>query len=531
MKQSSEVRPKNNARKLAEDDMQTNSPASPAKQSDVASVGKRFPILPENTRVRANDRDNIGRVVSDDGGATVSVHFVSQSGDHATVNLRRELLMLADGSPVVPTGFKLNLMTPEEFAGKVFRQHFLIKRFLVEGQPCILGGPKKVLKTSVLVDLAISLGTGTPFLSHPDFAVVDSINVMMLSGESGGYTLQETARRIALARGQSLSSASVYWGFDLPQLGNREHLEELALGIDVLSIKVAIIDPAYLCLLAAGASANITANVFAMGQLLKGLSEIGRKTGCTLIIAHHTRKTDRTNPFGVPDLEDLSGSGFAEWARQWVLLNRREAYQAGTGDHRLWLNVGGSAGHSGTWALDISEGTIDDQGGGRTWSVTVGSPSEAIQEARSTKEQKREREKQTKLDGDRNRIREVLRKASRSLAKTDIRNKAGITQERFGIVFAKLLESGEIQEAEFKGENGRKYDGFKLTDPEAGQPDKSTGQSVRPPANQQPDTGASIKAPRPCPAADVSLEQDRNTNGVRLPDGRDSPSSTGVDWD
>ena len=94
-----------------------------------------------------------------------------------------------------------------------------------------------------------------------------------------------------------------------------------------------------------------------------------------------------------------------------------------------------------------------------------------------------------------------------------------------------MLDSGEIQPGEFKGDNGRKYDGFKLTDPEAGQPDKSTGQTVRPPANQQPDRVASIKATCPCPAADVSLEQDRNTSSVRLPDGRDSPSSTGVDWD
>lgn len=56
----------------------------------------------------------------------------------------------------------------------------------------------------------------------------------------------------------------------------------------------------------------------------EGISEIARDTGCTPNIAHHTRKGDRANLFGVPDLEDLSGSGFAEWARQWILLNRRE---------------------------------------------------------------------------------------------------------------------------------------------------------------------------------------------------------------
>lgn len=507
-----------------------NSPSQPMAKSGAASSEQTsVVILPAGTRVRAKDRDNYGEVVNDDGGATVAVHFVSPGGDHATKQISRELLILADGTPLVPTGFNLSLLTSPEFANADFRQHFLIKRCLVAGQPCILGGPKKVLKTALLVEMAVSLGTGTPFLSHPDFAVPEPINVMLLSGESGGFTLQETARRIALARNRLLSSASVFWGFDLPQLGNGEHLKELTKEIERRSIKVAIIDPAYLCLLSASTSANITANVFAMGQLLKGLSDIGRRTGCTLIIAHHTRKTDRNNPFRVPDLEDLSGSGFAEWARQWMLLNRREAYKAGTGEHRLWLNVGGSAGHSGTWALDISEGTIDDNGG-RTWSVSVGNASEAIQEARSSKEQKRQSEKQIKLKNDLDRIRDVLRKASGPLAKSKIRDMAGISSTRFPAAIASMLNSGEIEDAEFKGANGQKYVGFKLADPEAGQPDNTVGQTFRPPANQQPDTGASIKAPRPCPAAGVSLGQDRNTSGVRLPGGRDSPTSAGVDW-
>lgn len=151
---------------------------------------------------------------------------------------------------------------------------------------------------------------------------------MLLSGESGGYTLRETARRIALAKGRMLSSASVFWGFDLPQLGNGEHLKVLADKIERLKIKVTIIDPAYLCLLSAGMSLNLTSNVFGMGTLLKGVSDIGQQTGCTMMVCHHTRKNDRQSMYDVPDLEDFSGSGFAEWARQWILLNRREAYSS-----------------------------------------------------------------------------------------------------------------------------------------------------------------------------------------------------------
>jgi hypothetical protein len=74
----------------------------------------------------------------------------------------------------------------------------------------------------------------------------------------------------------------------------------------------------------------------------------------------------------------MSWAGFAEFARQWLLIGRREDYVPGTGEHRLWLSVGGSAGHSGLWAVDVDEGVSP-----RHWNVELSTPDEARREKKA----------------------------------------------------------------------------------------------------------------------------------------------------
>src|SRR5687767_13403037 len=103
-----------------------------------------------------------------------------------------------------------------------------------------------------------------------------------------------------------------------------------------------------------------------------------------------SHEKERADPFQPPELEDIAWSGFQEWCRQWLLVGRREKYEPGTGSHRLWLNVGGSAGHSALWALDIEEGKLPN----RTWEVNVMHADEARQEVTERKEEA----KQAKAD-------------------------------------------------------------------------------------------------------------------------------------
>jgi hypothetical protein len=100
-------------------------------------------------------------------------------------------------------------MDSAEFDRADFRHDYLIDDILVRNQPGVLGGPKKTLKTSLSVDMAVSVSTGTPFLGR--FPVRRRARAVILSGESGEATLRDTARRVCASRGLRLSDAGVLW--------------------------------------------------------------------------------------------------------------------------------------------------------------------------------------------------------------------------------------------------------------------------------------------------------------------------------
>ncbi len=285
----------------------------------------------------------------------------------------RERLGAASTAPQHPPCDLADLIGSDVFAARSYPLKFLVDHVLVADQPMLVAGAKKVLKTGTLLDLSVSLATGGYVYKHSHFRVGEACNVGLISGESGEGVLQATANAICAAKGVKLAEVRgrLRWGFRLPRLSNPEHLRWLQRQIKAGALRVIVIDPLYLCLLAGNAAVN-PGDLLAMGPLLYEVATACLDVGATPVLCHHvSRGSQKADPFKVPDLDDVAFAGFPEFARQWVLLGRRRRYEPGTGHHALWMNVGGSAGHSSLWEVNIDEGTPDLNFQGKRWSVSV----------------------------------------------------------------------------------------------------------------------------------------------------------------
>ncbi len=429
------------------------------------TINEPIPAKPQtlepNTIVRAGDRGNIGTVLCDKG-ETCLVHFISPEGVEAEKEISKSLLKRQDGTQLdedAAEPIHIELIPSCNFAAKDYHQCYLVRNILVSEQPAIVGGRSKTMKTSLMIDLALSLGTGTPFLGEFH---ADQCSVAILSGESGEFTVQETARRVSKSKGIELSEADVHWGFTLPQLGREGDLRVLGDSILAHSIDVIMIDPAYLCLLAGNVKGLQSSNVFDMGPLLLKLSELGQQTNCSVLLCHHCRKNSPAERFDPPDLEELSMAGFAEWARQWLLLGRREPYEQGSGDHHLWLNVGGSAGHSGCYGVNVNEGQLQDDFTGRIWDTSVTSVTDARKESMRKKERENAKRQEEREEEYKTRILDILKELPNGETKSAIRDAAGLNNQNFSKGIQFLLGEGRVEMVKI-AKNGKEYDAYKWT--------------------------------------------------------------------
>ena len=167
-------------------------------------------------------------------------------------------------------------------------------------QPGVLGGGKKTLKTSIALDMGLSLATGLPFLGH--FPVKRRCGVILLSGESGLGTLKETLRRICKSKGIRLPDVEgLFLSEWMPRFDSDQNLASLDLTLQETKSEVLIIDPTYFCMRGDNAG-----NLFSQGESLRGIKELCQGHGVSLVLVHHSRKRSKNDSvYGPPELDNL----------------------------------------------------------------------------------------------------------------------------------------------------------------------------------------------------------------------------------
>jgi len=266
-------------------------------------------------------------------------------------------------------------MTASAFAQKDFHREWLIENVLLSGQPGVIGGPPKCLKTGILLDMAISIATGEDFLGH--FKVAQKRRVAVISGESGEATIKETMLRICAAKGVALPECKIYLGFDLPRFSEDDDRDRLTEFLRLARVKVVFIDPLYLCLCVGDRPISPT-NLYEVGPVLKRMTDACLAAGAAPIFVHHmTKSASKSKKEAALGLSDLAYAGISEFVRQWTLVNRRAPYDPTSGYHQLQMVSGGSGGHSGQWDVDIREGTLRSDFTGRYWDAQVNSPEDS----------------------------------------------------------------------------------------------------------------------------------------------------------
>jgi hypothetical protein len=142
---------------------------------------------------------------------------------------------------------------------------------------------------------------------------------------------------------------------DVPKLGDPFDMMAFTELVEREKPVCVVIDPAFLALGGGrGGRAKKSKSLFEMGELLRPLAELCESTGCTVLVVHHCKQARKSGEPAM--LEEMAGSGFAEFSAQWLLVSRRRVFEPGTGHHELWLTTGSRVGDQGLWELDVEEG-------------------------------------------------------------------------------------------------------------------------------------------------------------------------------
>ena len=250
------------------------------------------------TLVKCGDRGNVGTVVSDNGGSTVSVHFVSPDGNEATVDIPRA---------------EVNDATENTSAMNIRSAATLIKEF-PEQRPYVIDG---LVRRGETMNIISAPKTGKSWLSI-GLALVVCAGLKWL-GQF--WTKQGKVLIIDNELYPEVSSHRIPWVAQAMEINPEDYADRLFVAnlrgqlIDLkkLAIQLSAMEPDEYSLIVLdawyrfqpeGSDENSNSDVSALYNLL---DSVAAKIGCAFVCIHHSSKGNQASK-GVTDVGSGAGA-------------------------------------------------------------------------------------------------------------------------------------------------------------------------------------------------------------------------------
>ena len=236
---------------------------------------------------------------------------------------------------------------------------FIIRDLMFESGALIIGGQNKTFKTTVGLDLLLSIATLKPFLNA--FPIeCETKSIAVFSSETREFLITQYLTSILAAKGLRVGDLhkpftinSRVPAFSMDKDGRMRKNRNFERYLKDHKPEVVFFDPLYRMF----AGVN-QADISSMGQALEYVEQTCIDHGAMPIFCHHSRKpnTMAGGDFPIMTLNDLSGAGGGAFCRQWLLLSHTRQYCNGSG--RLHACVGASGADEHQWIINVE--TYDD---------------------------------------------------------------------------------------------------------------------------------------------------------------------------
>lgn len=295
-------------------------------------------------------------------------------------------------------------------------------RWLARGLLCqptygMLGGPRKTLKTYLLLFIGLGVAAGEPIFGQ--FDVEQPGTVVYYVGEGGRIPMTRRLERVAEAIGYNLKDLPLFLHFETEPMNTPVFQETLRRDLDELRPAAVIIDPFY----AFHGTEVKAADLHQEGALLSSVSTPCAEAGASLLLGNHFNKTGTGR-----GLDRITQAGGQEWSDTWMLVSHRSEPDVDLGEFQLLLDIGSRQWGGATWDLDLRIGRFDpDTGefdGPITWDVArhVASPRERVTDT----------------------IMDILADMPWAYTKTQIRERVGGSQRVFQTAWDELRDAGHV---------------------------------------------------------------------------------------